>query len=81
MLVVAEMPGVDAEDVQVRIEGDVLELAAETAGKRYGKELVLPREPRDPKVTTSARNGVVEIRIEDAASGAGANDEQLDDAA
>ena len=65
VLVVAEMPGIAAEDVTVEIDGDVLVLEAAAADKRYRKELVLPRPLDAASPAIVANNGVVEIRLED----------------
>ncbi|MBI4339628.1 MAG: Hsp20 family protein [Chloroflexi bacterium] len=63
ILVVAEMPGIEEEDVQVKAEGDILEIAASSGQRRYHKEVLLP-SPVDPeKVTTSYRNGILEVRL------------------
>ncbi len=65
VLVVAEMPGIAAEDVTVEVDGDVLVLEATSADKRYRKELVLPRAFDAAAPAVVANNGVVEIRLED----------------
>lgn len=63
LLVIAEMPGVAADDVTIALDGDVMTLAAETAARRYRKELLLPRAPTgDP--TVRANNGIVDIRLD-----------------
>jgi HSP20 family protein len=62
VLVVAEIPGVSAEDVRVEVDGDVLTITAERGDKKYRKEILLPGTfPRD-KMQVSCTNGVVEIR-------------------
>lgn len=61
-LIVAEMPGVSAEDVQLEVKDDVLAIRAERESMKYGKEILLPHSyPRD-KMEVSCNNGIVEIR-------------------
>lgn len=61
-LVVAEMPGIGADDVQVSVEDDVLTISAASKTKKYRKEVLLPEAfPRD-KMTVTCTNGVLEIR-------------------
>jgi HSP20 family protein len=61
-LVVAEMPGIGAEDVRLEVHDDVLTIQAEQGDKKYRKEVLLPRSyPRD-KMTISCNNGILEIR-------------------
>ena len=61
-LVVAEMPGIGAEDVRLDAQDDVLTILAENGAKKYRKEVLPPgRFPRE-KMQISCANGVVEIR-------------------
>jgi HSP20 family protein len=62
MVLIAEVPGVDAADVQVELHGDIL--ALETQGsRRYAKEVLLPA-PGDPATLHSNyRNGILEVRV------------------
>ncbi|MGD0388441.1 MAG: Hsp20/alpha crystallin family protein, partial [Tepidisphaeraceae bacterium] len=61
-LVVAEMPGVGADDVKVEAHGDVLDLTAARGTKKYRKEILLSH-PTDAKtVTVTINNGIAEIR-------------------
>jgi HSP20 family protein len=62
VLIVAEMPGIEAEDVTLDIEGDVFQLRAERGDRRFRKELLLPRAVDADKTTVRAENGIVEIR-------------------
>ncbi len=61
-LVVAEMPGIGAEDVRLEVKDDVLTIAAERAKKKYRKEVLLPGSFPREKMKVSCTNGVVEIR-------------------
>lgn len=61
ILIVAEMPGVTAADVQLSLEGDLLTISACRADRRYQKELQLPTPIDLARATTTANNGVIEI--------------------
>lgn len=61
-LVVAEMPGIGPDDVQLEVHDDVLTIQAQRGDKKYRKEVLLPRSyPRD-KMTIACNNGILEIR-------------------
>jgi len=62
ILVIAEMPGVAAEDVTARIEDGALLL--ETPGPAaWRKRVALPGPVVAAGMTLAARNGIVEIRL------------------
>jgi HSP20 family protein len=61
-LVVAEMPGVVAEDIRLDFRGNVLILSAERGQKRYRREVLLPGDFDPGQVTVSCHNGVAEVR-------------------
>lgn len=60
--IVAEMPGVGVDDVQLELDGDLLTIRAERRDRKYWKELQLPRPIDVTKVVKSANNGVLELR-------------------
>lgn len=62
VLVVAEMPGVSVEDVQIKIEDDLLTISAEHGDKKYRKEVLLPASFARDKTQVTCNNGVVEIK-------------------
>lgn len=62
ILVIAEMPGIAAEDVHLEVSDDILILAAEKGDKKYRKEVLLPRSVQRKKMTVSCNNGIVEIK-------------------
>ena len=61
-LVIAEMPGVGADDVKVEAHDDVLELTATRGTKKYRKEILLSHPTDAKKVTVTINNGIAEIR-------------------
>lgn len=64
VLVVAEVPGVTQEDVQLDLHGDVLALTAERGEAKYGKEILLPQSFEPGKMSFACRNGILEIRFD-----------------
>lgn len=62
VLVVAEMPGISVEDVEVEVRDDLLTISAQRADKKYRKELQLPGRFSRDKMQLSCNNGVLEIK-------------------
>jgi HSP20 family protein len=62
VLVVAEMPGISTEDVQVSVEDDLLTISAQRGDKKYRKEVLLPASFAREKMQISCNNGVLEIK-------------------
>ena len=62
VLVVAEMPGVSADNVKLAVEDDLLTISAERGDKKYRKEVLLPAGFAREKMQVSCNNGVVEIK-------------------
>lgn len=62
VLVVAEMPGISTEDVQVSVEDDLLTISAQRGDKKYRKEVLLPASLAREKMQISCNNGVLEIK-------------------
>ena len=75
IVVTAEVPGVDPNDVQIEIEDDVLTLRAEArevreeddgqvvSYTRFFTQLPLPEEIEASSITASSRNGTVTLRF------------------
>lgn len=61
-LVVVEMPGISATDVQIDIKDDLLTIAAEKGTKKYCKEVLLPKPYLRDKMEISCNNGILEIK-------------------
>lgn len=63
LMVVAEIPGVEEKDIQATVEGDILVIVASSQDRKYQKEVLLP-SPVDPaSLTSSYRNGVLEVKL------------------
>ena len=63
ILIVAEMPGVADEDIHLDLNGDILVLHAEKGGKKYHKEVVLPRSFESKSIERSCHNGILEVKL------------------
>jgi HSP20 family protein len=68
---VAEMPGVEVEDVRYEVSGRRLTLKADRGDRHYTKDVDLPVETRAPLGAASYRNGIFEIALRKAVGLAG----------
>lgn len=63
VVVIAELPGIDEQDIRLRAEGDILEIAAESRDRKYQKEILLPASVQPETLESSYRNGILEINL------------------
>lgn len=63
VVVIVELPGVEEDDIQVKVEGDILEVSASTRDRRYEKEVLLPSAVDAGSLERPYRNGVLEITL------------------
>ncbi|MBI5560299.1 MAG: Hsp20/alpha crystallin family protein, partial [Deltaproteobacteria bacterium] len=63
VLVVAEMPGVEKEDVDIKVKEGHLELKVQRGKKKYYKYLLLPSAVDESTLSSSCKNGILEIKI------------------
>jgi len=61
--VVAEVPGVNKEDIDVKIKGRTLVISAASGDRKYYKEVELPADVKPETAKASYRNGVLEVKI------------------
>ncbi len=61
--IVAEMPGVSQNDIEVDVSGDIVGITAISGARKYRKELLLPIKGKNKKFTSSFKNGILEIKI------------------
>ena len=61
--VYAEMPGVSQEDIKLDLKGDILDISAQTGNRKYHKEILLPAKVKAETLTSSYKNGILEISI------------------
>ena len=62
ILVVAELPGVDEDDIQIEVQDDILSLSA-TGERKYVKEVLLPSLVDADTMETTYHNGILEVRL------------------
>ncbi|OGW12729.1 MAG: hypothetical protein A3G93_01125 [Nitrospinae bacterium RIFCSPLOWO2_12_FULL_45_22] len=64
VLVIAEMPGVSEEEINIDIAGDVLLLLASHKDKKYSNEIFLPARVKRETMKYIYKNGLLEITID-----------------
>lgn len=62
VMIVAEMPGIGAQDLRLDLKEDILTLTAEKGDKKYSKEILLPGSFSREKMAVACNNGVLEIK-------------------
>jgi len=61
--VIAEVPGVDKQDIKLNVVGKTLHIRAESERRKYSKDVELPEEV-DPKTAkASYKNGILEVTL------------------
>lgn len=63
ILIIAEMPGVEEQDIKLTLNEDMLEIIAINKNRNYKKELLLPIAPPKQIPTKKFLNGILEIKI------------------
>jgi HSP20 family protein len=63
IVVIAEMPGVEENEIEIDLKGDILEISALSKNRKYHKELLLPVEASKQNMRHKFTNGILEIRI------------------
>jgi len=59
----AEMPGVTKESIKLDLEGDILNISAKGGERKYHKEILLPGEVKADTLSSSYKNGILEVRV------------------
>ena len=59
--VIAELPGVKKEDINLTVEGKSLEISAETPTRKYRKGLELPSSVELERSKSTFNNGILEV--------------------
>jgi len=60
--VIAEIPGVEEEDIKINLEKDGLTISVDVSDHKYHQEVKLPCEPKG-KLEKFYRNGILEVKI------------------
>jgi HSP20 family protein len=63
LLIVAEVPGVEAANVQLEIHDDILLISIEKGEPKYRREVLLPAIYTPGQMSFQCRNGVLEIQL------------------
>ena len=66
IIVVAEVPGVDRDEIKVRIKGTTLTIHADNPERPYHKVIELPGKVQKEAAKSAIRNGVLEVRLKKA---------------
>jgi len=61
--VIAEVPGVEKKDIDLKADGRSLSISVESPQRRYHKELEMPAEIEPDSVRASYKNGILEVKI------------------
>lgn len=64
IIIVAEMPGIEEEDIVLDLKEDILDISAERNSRKYHKELLLPVKADAGRMKMKYNNGILEIRID-----------------
>ena len=63
VVVVAELPGVERDDIDLHTASDALVISVDTPKRRFHKELRLPARVDPNSAQASYKNGVLEVRL------------------
>ncbi len=60
---IAELPGVSEDKIEIEVTGDILNLTASDTDKKYAKEILLPSKVNPQSLKTTYKNGMLEITL------------------
>ncbi|MGQ9460697.1 MAG: archaeal heat shock protein Hsp20 [Candidatus Bathyarchaeaceae archaeon] len=63
VVILAELPGVERDDINLNATEDHLTISVDTAERKYHKELTLPAMVDPKSAQASYKNGVLEVRL------------------
>lgn len=61
--IVAEMPGVAKNNINLELNDDVMVIRAENNKRKYHKELLLPARVKEDTLNYSYKNGILEVKL------------------
>jgi len=62
--VIAEIPGVNKEDVQVSATNDTLTMKVDTVDRKYSKTIELPCDVKSDSAKANYKNGILEVKLD-----------------
>jgi HSP20 family protein len=63
IVVIAEMPGIEENDLRIDLKEDILEISAVSTSRTYRKEILLPVKVLKSNLNHKFTNGILEIKI------------------
>jgi HSP20 family protein len=63
IVVIAEMPGIEGNDIKINLKEDILDISASNKNRKYRKELLLPQKTTIQNLRYKFTNGILEIKI------------------
>ncbi|MFZ6016275.1 MAG: archaeal heat shock protein Hsp20 [Nitrospirota bacterium] len=63
ILVIAELPGIEEADIKTEIKDDILNISAEKGERKYKKEVLLPSKVEAEPISSTYKNGILEIKL------------------
>ena len=63
VLVIAELPGVEQEQIHTKIEGEILTLSTTGGERKYRKDVALPKDVDVNSLQSTYKNGILEIKF------------------
>jgi len=58
-----EMPGVNEADIKIDLKGDILSICVDSGDRKYSKEILLPVKAAKEGLSSSYKNGILEIKV------------------
>lgn len=63
VIIVAEVPGVSKEDINLTVSDRELEISVDTPKRKYYKRVELPKDVDPNTIKASYRNGILEVKV------------------
>jgi HSP20 family protein len=61
--VIAELPGVGKEDINLSTDGKSLSIKVDASGRKYFKDLRMPSEVDPDSIKATYKNGILEVKL------------------
>ena len=62
--VIADLPGVETDDIDLKCDGDTLTISAASDHREYDEQVRLPAQVDEHSAAATYNNGVLEVRFE-----------------